>query len=255
MKVSSERIIPKKVDRSSFYLEHIQRYRFCKRYVAKKLVLDVGCGVGYGSYELTKLGASFVNAVDIDKASIRYATKNYSNPKIRFEQSDALNLSFTNNSFDVIISMEVIEHVKNVNLFLREILRVLKPNGYCILSTPNRLQYRAGTSLYHEKEFSVPELKKQLSAHGVFCKIYGQKIKSKKFVQEEIKYFNRYQRLTLGSNRFIKKLFTYIPSLLKSSIYKLLWGQQPILKSSDFIISGKKLDQAITLIAVCQKIK
>jgi len=54
-----------------------------------------------------------------------------------FKKGDSCNLPFDDNSFDVVVSLETLEHVSDLDNTLDEIKRVLKPGGFLILSTPN----------------------------------------------------------------------------------------------------------------------
>jgi SAM-dependent methyltransferase len=64
-------------------------------------------------------------------------------PGVMFQRENALDLSFENETFDCVIALEVIEHVPDEDAFLREGLRVLRPDGKFIFTTPNRLRLTA----------------------------------------------------------------------------------------------------------------
>ncbi len=98
-----------------------------------KNCLDLGCASGYMTAEIAKKYPEIkFTGVDIYDRAIAYATKMY--PAIRFIQADALSLPFRNNTFDLIISYETFEHIKDPNLFLKEAKRVLSKNGVFILA-------------------------------------------------------------------------------------------------------------------------
>ena len=94
-------------------------------------------GTGYGSQILAN-HASKVYAVDYSYAAIQFANENYAHPNLTYLVMDATNyMGFGNDRFDVIVSFQVIEHMKSIDSFLRELIRVNKKDGTIIISTPN----------------------------------------------------------------------------------------------------------------------
>lgn len=117
-----------------------QRTRFLLRTLKKQMVgntisvLDAGCGHGYFTYFLKKKGYHVVG-VDISYKAIEKARA--SCPEIEFKVCSLSDrLPFENNTFDVVWSTEVIEHIYDVYTYIREINRVLKPKGLFVLTTP-----------------------------------------------------------------------------------------------------------------------
>jgi len=121
-------------------IDHKPSFNFTKPYIKNKNVLDVGCWSG--QYEM--LAKDYVkNIVGIDpgKEAIKFANKNLSKYKnITFRVGRAEKLEFSNNSFDTVVMLAVLEHlpINSEKKALEEIYRVLKPNGYLILSTPSK---------------------------------------------------------------------------------------------------------------------
>lgn len=135
-KLIEERVTPG----ISFYpvvKEHLDRYEYAKRFTYGKLVLDAACGTGYGSKILAE-NAKCVKGIDISKDAVNYANEHYSKENVSFIRGDVTELPFEDNSFDVIVSFETIEHIKNYNSFMNECSRVLKPEGFFVCSTPNK---------------------------------------------------------------------------------------------------------------------
>lgn len=104
-------------------------------------VLEVGCGRGFFSYlMLRKKGIKFDHLYGVDvfnncqKEELRRLTKHFSFKKINKDN----NLPFSDNRFDFVFSMDVIEHVLSDRKFISEQIRVLKPGGEIIIGTPNR---------------------------------------------------------------------------------------------------------------------
>ena len=100
-------------------------------------VFDLGCGDGDYSAALKKQGFDVV-AGDIDKARFRYAGE------IPFAYCDITQaLPFPDNTFDYVVLMEVVEHLRNPYDVLAELSRIIKNKGSLILSTPNILNLKS----------------------------------------------------------------------------------------------------------------
>jgi SAM-dependent methyltransferase len=105
-----------------------------RRYCRKKEVLDLGCG--YGRYTIPiKECCSSVFGLDISQRWLNYLRRE--NNVLDVVRADAHNIPFRDESFDVVVSIGLFEYVKR-SVVLREISRVLKADGYCIISVPNR---------------------------------------------------------------------------------------------------------------------
>ncbi len=96
-------------------------------------ILDYGCGRGWLSSILSTFGPT--SAFDLSDAAIERAKQRW--PWIDFRAGNALDAQFEPQSFDVVVSQEVIEHVDDQAMFLERIAELLKPGGYLILTTPN----------------------------------------------------------------------------------------------------------------------
>ncbi len=105
------------------------------RSIANARVLDVGCGTGPFSLAAQHRGAS-VTSLDIGLELLRVAR---SKGVARALAGDAMSLPFANDTFDVILSSECIEHTHDPERAVREMVRVLRVNGTLVLSCPNRV--------------------------------------------------------------------------------------------------------------------
>ena len=122
MKYTGERVIPKVMNpKNGLLLEHIERYEFAKSY-SKGRVLDIACGVGYGSGILLEDNTEIVSYVGIDccKDTIEYAKEHYSflNTNYYLENALSSNLHQIYGSFNTIISFETIEHFREDKVFV-----------------------------------------------------------------------------------------------------------------------------------------
>lgn len=208
---TGERFIPG-VEDKKLETEHMQRYlSFCK-YVVGKEVLDAACGEGYGSKILSSVAKSVVG-LDISKDTIKRANVNY---------GDSDNLSYicgsiTNmdmiqdNSIDVVVSFETIEHVgeEEQRKFLKEIKRVLRTSGILIMSTPNKRIY---SDLYnyhnefHIKEFYQEEFFEFLKEEFTYLKPYFQSYEVSCIIDEFCGFcdnINVYNRSLVNNAKYI----------------------------------------------------
>ncbi|MDQ3535196.1 MAG: class I SAM-dependent methyltransferase [Bacteroidota bacterium] len=128
--------------------------------------LEVGCGEGRGIELLAPLSNSYL-ALDKITEVIESLTARHEN--VTFKQ--AIVPPFKNiedNSFDVVISFQVIEHIQDDKFFLQEIYRVLKPGGKVFLTTPN-IKKTLTRNPWHIREYTAPELTKLLNS--IFPKV------------------------------------------------------------------------------------
>lgn len=90
--------------------EHKHRYRTAAKFVKNKRVLDAACGSGYGSAILAESAASVVG-VDHSAAVIDYCKRTYKKENLSYVQMSVSALEFPENSFDIVVSFETIEHL------------------------------------------------------------------------------------------------------------------------------------------------
>ncbi len=127
-------------------------------YVAEQFVegnvLEIGCGEGRG-VELLAPKSNTYTAVDKIKEVVESLSLKF--PKARFIQTNIPPLPFEDNSFDTVVSFQVIEHIKDDAAYLKEINRVLKPGGKAYISTPNILM-TLSRNPWHIREYTAKEL-------------------------------------------------------------------------------------------------
>ena len=191
MQFTGERLIPKDKKcgpETEIYKEHFARYEFsCKFLESSFTVLDIACGVGYGT-EMMASKCSKVYGCDIDKETIDYARKNYSNTNITFQMMDASSLLFQDNFFDCITCFETMEHLKDHKKTLEEFSRVLKQNGKLIISTPNKeISLKHNThNQFHTNEFTKKEFLEILSINFSKIDLFSQKLIVNPTIKEKI---------------------------------------------------------------------
>ena len=138
-------------------LEHYHRYLFSLQFCNNKTVLDIASGEGYGTYMLSQQSKKIIG-VDIDKDAIDHAKIKYENhDNITFIHGSCLDIPVIDNSIDVVVSFETIEHIYEHEIFLKEIKRVLKKDGILIISTPDKYAYTdivEHKNIFHKKSSS-----------------------------------------------------------------------------------------------------
>jgi SAM-dependent methyltransferase len=137
-----------------WFARHEAVYRRLASWVRGR-VLDAGCGEGYGAELLRSAGAEQVVALDYDPSAVRNVRERY--PGIHPLQGNLVEMGLASGAFDVVVSLQTIEHLWDQPRFVAECRRVLTPGGTLVLSTPNRLTFPPG-NWYHTRELSAPEL-------------------------------------------------------------------------------------------------
>ena len=183
MDFTGERFVP--TFGGEIKLEHYLRYAAVKDLVVDKKILDLACGEGFGSNYLSDFGKKVVG-VDLSYSAIKHAKSKYIKKNLDFIQASATNLPFINEDFDIVVSFETIEHLEEQDEMLSEIVRVLKPDGCLIISSPNKPiynKYRIEPNEYHLKELDFDELNLLLKKYFVNIDYYGQKISTVSLLQ------------------------------------------------------------------------
>lgn len=118
--------------------EHYARYMFASQFTKEKIVLDCSCGNGYGAFYIAANGAKRVRGVDISADAIAFSQKHFKRENLTFMEGNALELTeVEDQSIEVFTCFETIEHIEDTNNLLKEVKRVLKPDGVFIISCPN----------------------------------------------------------------------------------------------------------------------
>ncbi len=170
---TGERVVPDLAPYARGTLEHLARYRFVARWVQGGRWLDLGTGAGYGT-EILAAGARAVVGVDLDLGTLRYAATRYPGAAYACMEGDHLGLAAS--SFDGVVCLEVIEHVREPVVLLEEIARVLRPGGLFVLSTPNAAAAVPGqpANPFHVRELDEAHLRRLLSGVFTDVRLYGQ---------------------------------------------------------------------------------
>ena len=234
-----ERIDPLDVPPGILSLHQV-RYEFAKPFCAGGTALDVACGAGYGT-DLLAGPARYAIGLDLDEAAIGFARKQYARPGLRYLVGDAQALPFAARSFDVVISFETIEHLPDIDRYLREVQRLLTPGGTYIVSTPKvRRTTHRPKNPHHTVEYSVEDFRRVLETHFADVELYGQ-------VRVQSRMHRWLQRADVLGVRH------YIPGRMRRRIDRQL-GTAPFeeMSLSDQKVVKGALRRAADMIAVCR---
>jgi ubiquinone/menaquinone biosynthesis C-methylase UbiE len=243
-----ERLIPDDPRLKNLLVEDLSKFDFASQYAAGKLVLDAGCGAGRGAAYLAGRGARKVVGVDISLEAVAYARDRYVEQgeahKLTFGQMDVAQMAFRDQTFDMVTSIEVIEHLREPERYVADIRRVLKDGGMLVLSTPNkRISSPTPGSMWphHVHELYPDELETLLRQHfstvemwGLSIPLYDQHL-MRRLVHRLAPFFKPILPLRIRT-RFLPAL----QSMIKSD-----------LEQTDIVISRHLVANRSTLIAVC----
>lgn len=237
-------------------------YKFCSQFVEDKFTLDVGCGEGFGTYFLSQKARKIIG-IDNSRESIEMAKKNYNKENIEFMTMNAEKLEFPDETFESVISMGVIEHIKDYESYLREMKRVLKKGGTGVLSFLKRI-YKVPLEPYHFREFYLWEIQDLMKKHfGDNFELYGLFNVTKPATSYRKARFKLYDIVYyIGIIRIMKLLPKKVQIVLYEAmrfvLHEILWliKKKEIMSitDKDFEVSKENLENAINYIVVFKKV-
>jgi len=185
-----------------------------------KKILDVGCGKGRFCRIMKDSGFADVVGIDASEGLIRVAQKN--NTDITFFQANVTDMPFNDNEFDVVLCIEVLEHIVDIQKAIAEMARILKPGGsLCIIDK------------------NIVSLHPSLGVPTLLWKFFLERTNKwfypKNFPFRE-KYFTRQEIENIMKKHFSKTEATYISSDSRNIIITAICGIFPFLH---FFIMGK----------------
>ncbi|MBK9118501.1 MAG: methyltransferase domain-containing protein [Phycisphaerales bacterium] len=145
---------------------HLNRYLLARAHCAGHQVLDIACGQGYGAYLMAEQwDATVVHGVDISPEAIDSARRHFSSPRITYHCHAAEDLPalFSPGQFDLIVSLETFEHLRDPARVLVILKQLLRPEGVLILSCPNdHWYYRTPDehNPFHTRKYTFDEFRR-----------------------------------------------------------------------------------------------
>jgi ubiquinone/menaquinone biosynthesis C-methylase UbiE len=148
------------------------RYRFALDYCRDKDVLEAACGAGQGLGYIAKTAKS-ICGIDIDEDILAYPIEHYKGRDVRIEKMDAQELSFEDDSFDVVLLHEAIYYLPEPHKFMKECRRILRDGGIVIICSVNREWSDFHPSPYSTKYLSASELAELLRRSGFEAELFA----------------------------------------------------------------------------------
>ena len=167
--LTGERTVPGVEEENYWFQRHVAAYRWAATRCVGRQVVDAGAGEGYGT---AMLGAVAASACGLELVEPVVDHARQAHPGVDFAIRDVCDTHLPDASVDVVVNLQVIEHLPDVGRFLREQRRVLRPGGELLTATPNRLTFtphaHEPTNIFHVEEFTAGELVQRLSDVGGF---------------------------------------------------------------------------------------
>jgi SAM-dependent methyltransferase len=157
--LTGERTVPGIPEENYWFRRHEVAYEYIGDFVDGRDVLEAGSGEGYGADLLSRRARS-VACVDYDSTAVEHTRARY--PQLTVHQGNLIDLPLADQSVDVIVNFQVIEHLWDQPAFIAECHRVLRPGGRLLMSTPNRITFTPDSDTpvnpFHTRELNALEL-------------------------------------------------------------------------------------------------
>lgn len=147
------------------------RYYWAGEYCRDKDTLEVACGTGQGAGYLNKLAGSY-RAGDFSEQILKIARSHYGE-SIAFQQFDAQEMPFVDDSLDVIILFEALYYIPSGERFVAECKRVLRPGGKVLIATANKDLFDFNPSPHSFVYYGVKELTQLFAENGFSTNFFG----------------------------------------------------------------------------------
>ncbi|WP_433264354.1 class I SAM-dependent methyltransferase [Actinosynnema sp. CS-041913] len=166
--LTGERTVPGIAVENYWFRRHEAAYLDLAHHCVGAVVLEAGCGEGYGAALIARHAARVV-ALDYDEPTAAHAARTY--PELAVLRGNLASLPLRDRSVDVVANLQVIEHLWDQEGFLAECARVLRPGGRLLVTTPNRITFSPGRDTplnpFHTRELAPDELAGLLTGAGL----------------------------------------------------------------------------------------
>ncbi len=224
--------------------------RFAAAHLTPGLVLDCGCGTGYGDEILSQAGLEVI-AGDLSSDAVRGANEAY--PCAGRVVFNAEALPLRSETFDAAVCFEVMEHVHHPDKLCAEIAAAVRPGGTVMVSVPSEenLHEKLRPNPYHLRLYSPETLREQLQPYFTVDELLAQR---PPFDLNTSSISHPLNRLVIR----IKRALGIQGRLLSQRTWERLWkrispGPEWVAEDDDFLPKPDQFEDAMTLFAVCTK--
>jgi len=241
-------------DDHELYGPDLARHRSAYQYAARSLrpgrTLDLGCGNGYGSAELSDAGGQVVALDRITPDS------QHRRASLHYVRADLAGVPLAPHSFGLVVSFQVIEHLEDPTAYVDAIAASLGADGIALITTPNILQ-SDGVNPFHVHEYEASELSELLEKtfERVEMLGVGMSPRAARYQADRLQRIRRIMRLDpLGIRNWLPRswidwLFARFSVVVRRGIQK---GEGlPDLTIEDFPV-GPVDEKSLDLLAVCR---
>lgn len=260
MKFTGERVIPELPELRVTYLQSLAAYEYAARSAAGRVVVDAGCGEGYGTALLADT-AALVVGVDRDPQAVAWAAGKYGvSERLAFVAADADALPLAGGSAGLVCCFQVIEHLPDPVAFLREVRRVLAPGGALLLTTPNLLVAGARPNPHHVQDFSpatLDALLRQVFDEVELLGVFGSEAVAAYRAKNDgvVRLITRLDPLGLHRRipeRVLEPVHVGLTRVVRRFLNRRSGGLVAEITTADFPVRGGDVAGAIDLLAVCR---
>jgi SAM-dependent methyltransferase len=235
LELTGERTLPGIPTENYWFRRHEAAYDAVVPFCPGAVVLEAGCGEGYGADRLAAV-ARAVLGLDYDGAAVRHVAMAY--PRVAAARANPAGLPVRDGSVDVVATLQVIEHLWDQPGFLAECHRVLRPAGTLLVTTPNRLTFSTPNrplNPFHHHELDSGELAALLDGAGFdISRLLG------------LRHGPRLRRLDRLFGSFVDAQLAGPPATRHPELHRAVTA----VRTTDFVLGADNLDSCLDLVAV-----
>jgi SAM-dependent methyltransferase len=235
LELTGERTLPGIPAENYWFRRHEAAYDALVPFCPGAVVLEAGCGEGYGADRIAAVARTVIG-LDYDRAAVAHVAAAY--PRVRAVRGNLAGLPLAAGSVDVVASLQVIEHLWDQPGFLAECARVLRPAGTLLISTPNRLTFSPPNrpmNPFHHRELDPTEFAELLDRGGYeVSRLLG------------LRHGPRLRRLDKRFGSLVDAQLAGPPGTWHQELRRAVAR----VRTSDFVLAPGDLDSSLDLVAV-----